>query len=48
MRSRQYTAALRADEGRLVMSTLAYADELVPVDEVEELAGLDDGRRVGP
>jgi DNA end-binding protein Ku len=30
MRSRQYTAALRADEGRLVLSTLAYADEIVP------------------
>ena len=41
MRSRQYTAALRADQGRLVLSTLAYADEVVPVDEVEELAGLD-------
>jgi DNA end-binding protein Ku len=41
MRSRQYTAALRADDGRLTMSTLAYADELVPAAEVEELAGLD-------
>jgi DNA end-binding protein Ku len=40
MRSRQYIAALRADEGRLVLS-LAYADEIVPVDEVEDLAGLD-------
>ena len=48
MRSRQYTAALRADDGRLTMSTLAYADELVPAAEVEELAGLDDGRGVGP
>ena len=37
MRSRQYTAALRAVDGRLVMSTLAYADEVVPVEEVEEL-----------
>ena len=41
MRSRQYTAALRAVDGRLVMSTLAYADEVVPVEEVEELVGLD-------
>lgn len=41
MRSRQYTAALRAVDGRLMMSTLAYADELVPVAEVEELQGLD-------
>ena len=30
MRSRQYTTALRADQGRLVLSTLAYADEIVP------------------
>jgi DNA end-binding protein Ku len=41
MRSRQYTAALRADDGRLTMSTLAYADELVPAADVEELAGLE-------
>ena len=38
MRSRQYTAAVRADDGRLTMSTLAYADELVPAADVEELA----------
>jgi DNA end-binding protein Ku len=41
MRGRQYTAALRAVEGRLQMSTLAYADEVVPVEEVEDLTGLD-------
>ena len=41
MRSRQYTAALHADDGRLTMSTLAYADELVPAADVEELAGLE-------
>jgi DNA end-binding protein Ku len=41
MRGRQYTAALRAVDGRLMMSTLAYADEVVPVEEVEELHGLD-------
>jgi DNA end-binding protein Ku len=41
MRSRQYTAALRAVDGRLVMSTPAYADELVPVAEVDELHDLD-------
>ena len=29
MRNKQYTAAIRAEEGRLVMSTLAYADEVV-------------------
>jgi DNA end-binding protein Ku len=41
MRGRQYTAALRAVDGRLQMSTLAYADEVVPVEEVEDLGGLD-------
>jgi non-homologous end joining protein Ku len=35
MRNRQRTAAIRADGNRLVMSTLAYADEVVPVVEVE-------------
>jgi len=42
MRNRQYTAAIRAENSRLIMSTLAYADEVVPVDEVEELATLGD------
>jgi DNA end-binding protein Ku len=42
MRSRQYTAAIRATDSRLVMSTLAYADEVVPAGSVDELAGLDD------
>ena len=31
MRGRQYVAALRAVDGRLRMSTLVYADEVVPV-----------------
>ena len=38
MRNRQYTAAIRAEKSRLIMSTLAYADEVVPVEEVEDLA----------
>ena len=42
MRNKQYTAAIRAEEGRLVMSSLAYADEVVDPDEIEELAALDD------
>jgi DNA end-binding protein Ku len=42
MRNKQYTAAIRAEEGRLVMSSLAYADEVVDPDEIEELRGLDD------
>jgi DNA end-binding protein Ku len=41
MRNKQYTAAIRAEDGRLVMSTLAYADEVVDPDEIEELHGLD-------
>jgi DNA end-binding protein Ku len=42
MRNKQYTAAIRAEEGRLVMSSLAYADEVVDPADIEELAGLDD------
>jgi len=42
MRNKQYTAAIRAEEGRLVMSTLAYADEVVDPASIEELDGLDE------
>jgi DNA end-binding protein Ku len=42
MRNKQYIAAVRAEEGRLVMSTLAYADEVIDPAEIEELHGLDD------
>jgi DNA end-binding protein Ku len=42
MRNKQYTAAIRAEEGRLVMSSLAYADEVVDPAEISELQGLDD------
>lgn len=42
MRNKQYTAAIRAAEGRLVMSTLAYADEVVRPESIDELAGLDE------
>ena len=41
MRNKQFTAAIRAEEGRLVMSTLAYADEVVDPATIEELQGLD-------
>jgi DNA end-binding protein Ku len=41
MRGRQYVAALRAVDGRLMLSTMAYADEVVPVTEVEELRDLE-------
>ena len=42
MRNKQYVAAIRAEDGRLVMSTLAYADEVVDPADIEELQGLDD------
>ncbi len=42
MRNKQYTAAIRAEEGRLIMSTLAYADEVVDPETIDELEGLDD------
>ena len=41
MRNKQYTAAIRAEEGRLVMSTLVYADELVDPESIDELHDLD-------
>jgi len=42
MRNKQHTAAIRAQDGRLLMSTLAYADEVVPADAIDELDGLHD------
>src|SRR4051794_15727861 len=41
MRNKQYTAAIRATEGRLMMSTLAYADEVITPGSIDELADLD-------
>jgi DNA end-binding protein Ku len=40
MRNKQYTAAIRAEDGRLVMSTLAYADEVIDPESIDELQGL--------
>jgi DNA end-binding protein Ku len=40
MRSRQYTAAIRAKDGRLMMSTLAYADEVVDPESIDDLTDL--------
>jgi len=42
MRNKQYVAALRAVDGTLLMSTMVFADEVVPVDGVEELSSVDD------
>ena len=41
MRTKQYLAALRPQDGRLVMSTMVYADEVAPAEEIPELASLD-------
>ena len=38
MRTKQYLAALRAKDGTLLLSTMVYADEVSPADEVPELA----------
>ncbi|MCU1452209.1 MAG: Ku protein [Acidimicrobiales bacterium] len=37
MRSKQYLAALRAVDGKLVLSTMVYADEVNDADEIPEL-----------
>jgi DNA end-binding protein Ku len=42
MRNKQYTAAIRAVDGHLMMSTLTYADEVVKKSVIDELDGLDD------
>ena len=41
MRSKQYLAALRPKDGRLMLSTMVYADEVVPDDQVAEFGSLD-------
>ncbi|MFK8025816.1 MAG: Ku protein [Ilumatobacter sp.] len=42
MRNKQYTAAIRAEEGRMVMSSLAYHDEVVDPATIDGLGSLDD------
>lgn len=42
MRTRQYLCALRADDGRLVLSTMVYADEVNEPAELVELDGVED------
>ena len=42
MRSKQHLAAIRPVDGRLMLSTMVYADELVAPDELGGLAGLGD------
>jgi DNA end-binding protein Ku len=40
LRTKQYLAALRPKDGKLLLSTMVYADELAPADEIAELASL--------
>lgn len=42
MRNKQYVAALRAQGGTLVMSTMVFADEVVAAESIDELGGLDE------
>jgi DNA end-binding protein Ku len=42
MRTKQYLAAIRPKDGKLLISTMVYADELVPDKEIGEFDGLDD------
>jgi DNA end-binding protein Ku len=42
MRNKQHVAAIRAVDGRLVLSTMAYPDEVVNPATIEEFDGLDD------
>src|SRR5687767_11053978 len=42
MRTKQYLAAVRPKDGKLLISTMVYADEVVPAKEVGEFDGIDD------
>ncbi len=42
MRTKQYLAALRPKDGKLLLSTMVFADEVTPAEEVSELASLDE------
>ena len=42
MRSKQYLAAIRPVDGKLMLSTMVYADELVATDQIDGFDGLGD------
>jgi DNA end-binding protein Ku len=42
MRNKQYVAVLRPVDGKLMMSTMVFADEVVPMSAVDELDELDE------
>ena len=41
MRTKQYLAALRPKDGKLLISTMVYADEIIPAEEISDLDGID-------
>jgi DNA end-binding protein Ku len=41
MRTKQYLAAVRPKDGRLLVSTMVYADEVVPADDISDLDGIE-------
>jgi DNA end-binding protein Ku len=42
MRTKQYLAALRPKDGKLLVSTMVYADEVIPGEEISDLDGVED------
>lgn len=42
MRTKQYLAALRPKNGKLLISTMVYADEIIPADDISDLDGVED------
>jgi DNA end-binding protein Ku len=42
MRTKQYLAAIRSVEGRLMMSTMVFADEVVPAETIPGLEDIED------
>jgi len=42
MRQKEYLTAIRSDGEHLLLSTLVFADEIVPIESLDELDGLDD------
>ena len=42
MRTKQYLAAMRVRDGKLMMSTMVYADEINSADDIDGLEGLDE------
>ena len=41
MRTKQYLAAVRPKDGKLLISTMVYADEVIPAEEISDLDGVD-------